>query len=51
MGRQLITSVLYIINEVEFSIYSFLSSGAKESKKQPQPIELGVDRFTSRENI
>ena len=35
MGRQLIASVLYIINEVELSIYRFLSLGAKNSKKQP----------------
>ena len=29
----MIASVLYIINEVELSIYRFLSSGAKKSKK------------------
>ena len=51
MGRQLNASVLYIINEVELSIYRFLTSGAKKNKKQPQPVELGVDRFTSRWNI
>ena len=51
MGRQLIATVLYIINEVEFSIYSFLSLGAKENKKQPQPVELGIDRFTSHGSI
>ena len=32
MGRQLIASVLYVINEVELSIYRFLSSGAKKVK-------------------
>ena len=42
------TSVLYVINEVELSIYRFLSSGVKISKRQPRLVELGVDRFTSR---
>ena len=51
VGRQLIASVLYIINEVELSIYRFLSLGAKKSKRQPQPVELGVDQFTSRWSI
>ena len=41
MGRQLIASVLYIINEVEVSIYSLLSLEAKKTKKQSQPVELG----------
>ena len=40
----MIVSVLYIINEVELSIYRFLSSGAKKSKRQPRLVELGVDR-------
>ena len=48
MGRQINTGVLYVINEMEFSIYRFLNSGAKKNKKQPQPVELGVDRITSR---
>ena len=43
MGKKLITSVLYVINEVELSIYRFLSSGAKKSKRQPQSVKLGVD--------
>ena len=43
MGRQINAGVLYLINEVELSIYRFLTSGAKKNKKQPQPIELGVD--------
>ena len=51
MGRQLNASVFYVINEVELSIYRFLSSGAKKSKRQPRPVELGVDRFTSRETF
>ena len=41
-------SVIYIINEVKLSIYRFLTSKAKKNKKQPQPVELGVDQFTSR---
>ena len=47
VDRQLIASVLYIINEVELSIYRFLTLGAKKNKRQPQSVELGVDRFTS----
>ena len=47
MGRQLNASVLYIINEVEFSIYRFLTSGAKKNKKKSQPVELGINQFTS----
>ena len=42
MGRQLIASVLYVINEVELSIYRFISSGAKNNKRQPQPLSLGL---------
>ena len=48
MGRQINTGVFLLINEVELSIYRFLTLGAKKTKKQPQPVELGVDRFTSR---
>ena len=48
MGRQLNASFLYVINEVELSIYRFLTSEAKKNKKQPQSAELGVDLFTSR---
>ena len=44
VGRQLNASVLYIINEVELSIYRFLISGAKKNKKQSQPVKLGIDR-------
>ena len=51
MGRQLNASVLYIINEVELSIYRFLTSEAQKNKKQAQPVELGVDQFTSRWSI
>ena len=40
----MIASVLYVINEVELSIYRFLSSGAKKSKKQPQLVKLAVDQ-------
>ena len=35
MGRQLNANVLYVINEVELSIYRFLTSGANKNKKQP----------------
>ena len=34
MGRQINVGVLYLINEVELSIYRFLTSGAKKNKKQ-----------------
>ena len=51
MGRQINAGVLLLINEVELSIYRFLTSGAKKTKKQPQLVELGVDRFTSRWSI
>ena len=51
VDRQLIASVLYIINESKLSIYRFLSLGTKNSKKQPQLVEPWVDRFTSRWNI
>ena len=44
----MIASVLYVINEMELSIYRFLSSEAKNNKKQPPPIELRVDWFPSR---
>ena len=47
MGRQINASVLYVINEIKFSIYRFLTSRSKKNKKQPQPVELGVDWFTS----
>ena len=47
MFRQINAGVLCLINEVELSIYRFLTSGAKKNKKQPQPIKLGVDQFTS----
>ena len=35
VGKQLIASVLYVINEAELLIYRFLTSGAKKNKKQP----------------
>ena len=44
MGKQLIASILYVINEVELSSYRFLSWRANKSKKQPQLVKLGVDR-------
>ena len=51
MGIQINAYVLYLINEVELSIYRFLTSGVKKIKKQSQPVDLRVDRFTSRWNI
>ena len=48
VGRQLIASVILFINEVELLIYRFLSSGVKNSKRYPRPVELWVDRITSR---
>ena len=48
VGKQINADVLLLINEVELSIYRFLTLRAKETKKQPQPIELVVDQFTSR---
>ena len=33
--------VFLSINEVELSIYRFLTSGSKKNEKQPQPVELG----------
>ena len=47
MGRQINATVLLFINEVEFSIYRFLTLGAKKNKKQSQLVKLEVDRFTS----
>ena len=47
MGIQINAGVLLFINEVELSIYRFLTSGAKKNKKQPQLVKLGVNRFTS----
>ena len=44
----MIASVLLFINEVELLIYRFLSSGVKNSKRYPRPVELWVDRITSR---
>ena len=49
--RQLIASVLYVIHEVELSIYRFLSLGAKKSKRHTRSVKLGVNRFTSRWSI
>ena len=51
MGRQVNAGVLYLINEIELTIYRFLTSGAKKNKKQPQLVELGVDRITSHWSI
>ena len=51
VGKQINASVLLLINEVELSIYRLLTLGAKKTKSHPQPIELGVDRFTSRWSI
>ena len=50
-GIQINPGVLYLINEVELSIYRFLTSGAKKIKKQSQPVELGVNQFTTRWGI
>ena len=33
--------VLLSINEVELSIYRFLSSRVKNNKRQPRPVDLG----------
>ena len=41
VGRQINISVLFLKNEVEFSIYKFLTTRTKKTKKQPQSIELG----------
>ena len=43
VGRQINASVLLLINEMELSIYRFLTPGPKKNKRQPQPIELGVN--------
>ena len=51
VGRQLNAVVLYLINELELSIYRFLTFGAKKIKKQSQPVEFGVDQFTNRWSI
>ena len=51
MGRQINAGVLLHINEVELSIYRFLTLGAKKIKKQSQSVELRVDQFTSRWSI
>ena len=51
MGGQINAGVFLFINEVELSIYRFLTSGAKKIKKQSQPVELGINRFTSRWSI
>ena len=47
VGKQINASVLLLINEMELSIYRFLTSEAKKTKQQPQPAKLEVDRFTS----
>ena len=39
-GRKLITSFLYAINEVKFSIYKYLVLGTKNTKKWPCLIKL-----------
>ena len=41
VGRQINISVLFLKNEVELSIYKFLTTRTKKTKKQPQSIELG----------
>ena len=41
MGRQINACVFFFINEVELSIYRFLTSGIKKIKKHTQPVELG----------
>ena len=47
MGRQINLGVFLLINEVELSIYTFVTSGAKKTKKQSQLVKLEVDWFTS----
>ena len=51
IGRQVNACVFLLINEVEISIYRFLGSGAKNSKKQPWLVELGINQLTSRWTI
>ena len=51
VGRQINASVLYLINEMELSIYRFLTLEAKKIKKQPQLVDLEVDRFNSHWSI
>ena len=41
VGKLLNASVLLSINEVELSIYRFLSSRVKNNKRQPRPVDLG----------
>ena len=43
IGRQINTRVLLLINEVELSIYKFLTL---EAKKQPRSVELGANWLT-----
>ena len=42
MGRQLNASVIYVINEVELSIYRFLTSGAKKNKSSLNQSNWGL---------
>ena len=48
MGRKINAGVSLLINEEDLSTYVFLILRAKKNKRQPQVVELGVDRFTSR---
>ena len=43
IGRQINACVLLLINEVELSIYKFLTL---EAKKQPRLVELGANWLT-----
>ena len=47
VGKQINAGIILLINEVELSIYTFVTSGAKKTKKQPQLVKLEVDWFTS----
>ena len=44
----MIASVLFLINEVELSIYRFSGSGVKNNKRYPRPVKLGINWITSR---
>ena len=48
VGRQLIASVFLLTNEVELSIYRFLTSDTKNAKKWPCPVKLRFKRLTKR---
>ena len=47
VGRQLIGSVIFLINEMELSIYRFLALDTKNAKKWSHLIKLLFDRLTN----